>query len=615
MVGIPHDRGVTVLRAQIVGREAEIEAIEAFLGDRGGLPASLVIEGPAGAGKSTLWQAAVGPGGRGRVPPPGLPTGRRGDPAFARGALGPADAAPRRRHRRAARAAAPSPRDRAAPRRTTAGEAPDQRAIAAGTLSALRALAPEQPVAPRHRRRPVARSPVGRGARVRPPAAARRAGRRGDRMADRGVRDSAFPPTPHRGTLQGPFDRAPVRIEVGPLSLGALNRLLRTRTSLDFNRRTLQRIHETSGGNPFYALELARALERAHGTGTASAARVESSPAAPLPLSADLSELLTDRLTGFDAMTRSALFVAAAASPATVKLVGQAVEQTAYMAHKALEPAVAATIVRIDGDIVEFTHPLFAAAAYDAVTPGDRRKWHARIAEVATDPETSARHLALGRPGPDPEVSALLAEAARHARERGAPGAAAELFAEAIERLAPDPAPRSEAAVERAQLVLEAAPILAATGEPDRARRLLEASIDDLEPGPFRASLVLELAQLVGDLPGGGELEVRLVDQVLEEAKTRHPPDRAGAARPRAGLAERRPAGRRAADRARGPRRGRGVRRRGAHRRGTHPDGRPRGRPRARRRPGRAVQRGARAGRTSTRSTRRTAPRRCSRCA
>ena len=31
----------------------------AFLGDRDALPASLVIEGPAGAGKSTLWQAAV----------------------------------------------------------------------------------------------------------------------------------------------------------------------------------------------------------------------------------------------------------------------------------------------------------------------------------------------------------------------------------------------------------------------------------------------------------------------------------------------------------------------------------------------------------------------------
>lgn len=55
-----HDPVVIRAGAEIVGREAEISAIEAFLGDRAALPASLVIEGPAGAGKSTLWQSAVG---------------------------------------------------------------------------------------------------------------------------------------------------------------------------------------------------------------------------------------------------------------------------------------------------------------------------------------------------------------------------------------------------------------------------------------------------------------------------------------------------------------------------------------------------------------------------
>ena len=509
---------MTALRAQIVGREAEIQAIEAFLGDRAALPASLAIEGPAGAGKSTLWRAAVdGAAEAGYLVLASRPAGAEIQLSLAALAdlVEPQLAsvidelpAPQRRALEIALLVGGE-----------AGEAPDQRAIAAGTLSALRALASRQPVL-------VA---IDDAQWLDPTSAEvlafalRRL--RGEQVAViTAWRTEAFakrvPAGPHRGTLQRPFDRAPNRIEVGPLSLGALNRLIRTRTSLEFNRRTLQRIHETSGGNPFYALELARALERAQGEGAASAAPVESSPAAPLPLSADLSELLTDRLTGFDATTRAALLVAAAASPATVRLVGQAIEQTAHMAYQALEPAVAAGIVRIDGEVVEFTHPLFAAAAYDASTPGDRRTWHARIAEVATDPETSARHLALGRPGPDPEVSALLAAAARHARERGAPGAAAELFAEAIERLEPAPAPRSEAALARAQLVLEAAPILAATGEPDRARRLLETSIGDLEPGPFRASLVLELAQLVGDLPGGGELEIRLVEQVLDEGRT-----------------------------------------------------------------------------------------------
>ncbi len=42
---------------EVVGREAELEAIGAFLGD----PASraLVLEGEAGIGKTTLWLAAA----------------------------------------------------------------------------------------------------------------------------------------------------------------------------------------------------------------------------------------------------------------------------------------------------------------------------------------------------------------------------------------------------------------------------------------------------------------------------------------------------------------------------------------------------------------------------
>src|SRR6185436_15912814 len=45
-------------------------------------------------------------------------------------------------------------------------------------------------------------------------------------------------------------------IELGPLSVGALSELLRTGSDAVFPRPTLLRIWETSGGNPFFALEL-----------------------------------------------------------------------------------------------------------------------------------------------------------------------------------------------------------------------------------------------------------------------------------------------------------------------------------------------------------------------
>ena len=70
------------------------------------------------------------------------------------------------------------------------------------------------------------------------------------------------------------------RLPVGPLSVGALHRFLRDRLGRSFARQTLLRIHERSGGNPFFALELARVLDAdvdplaaAAGSGDARGAR------------------------------------------------------------------------------------------------------------------------------------------------------------------------------------------------------------------------------------------------------------------------------------------------------------------------------------------------------
>ena len=46
-----------------------------------------------------------------------------------------------------------------------------------------------------------------------------------------------------------------------PLSLGGLHMLISQRLGRSFPRPTTVRIAEISGGNPFYALELARAMD------------------------------------------------------------------------------------------------------------------------------------------------------------------------------------------------------------------------------------------------------------------------------------------------------------------------------------------------------------------
>ncbi len=55
------------------------------------------------------------------------------------------------------------------------------------------------------------------------------------------------------------------RIAVPPLSTGALHQVLSRRLGRTFSRPVLQRIAEISGGNPFFALELARAVDEGRG--------------------------------------------------------------------------------------------------------------------------------------------------------------------------------------------------------------------------------------------------------------------------------------------------------------------------------------------------------------
>ncbi len=496
-----HDRAVNATAAAVVGREAELDAIDAFLADRSALPAALVMDGPAGAGKSTLWQAAVDRAIEGGFTVLACrPAGAEAQLSYAALAdlLEP--------HLAAVLPGLPAPQRRAleiALLLEADDTAPDQRAISAGTLNAIRALARERPVL-------VA---IDDAQWLDPPSAEVIAfALRRLRNAPVGAMTTwritspsvpAASPPPNRATIDRAFDRPAKRVEVGPLSLGALNRLLRTRTRLEFNRRTLQRIHETSGGNPFYALELARAMEGAS----------EGAAAEPLALGSSLTDLLADRLHGLGESTRDALFVAAALSQSRLDRIAAALGGTEAKAAARLAPAAKAGIVRLHGDTVEFAHPLFAAAAYAALDPEDRRRWHAHIAATALDSETRARHAALATSGPDPNAAALLHAAGADALSRGAPTVAAELFLAALERR-PNDADR----VERAMWILEAGPVIQSTGALDQARNLVESAVADLPAGPDRSEGLRLLGELLESVPHGFQRALEAVEQAIVEA-------------------------------------------------------------------------------------------------
>lgn len=275
-------------------------------------------------------------------------------------------------------------------------------------------------------------------------------------------------------------DQRLVRRRVGPLSVGALHELVRTRLGLRLVRPMLLHVHRVTRGNPLFALELAGALVR-HGV---------PRPGEPLPVPDDLRELIRGRMDTLPASTRRLLFVAAAMSDPTLDALRRAAKISHGQALAQLAPAQVARVVNVEDERTCFTHPLFASAVYVALPTAQRRAWHRRLAMLATDVEQRARHLALGADRPGKPVADALETAARSARGRGAPEAAAELAELALELSPPD---GSEDLHRRR---LQAADHSLRAGDFTRARSLLEQVLAEVTGGCARAQALLLLGEL-----------------------------------------------------------------------------------------------------------------------
>ncbi len=265
-------------------------------------------------------------------------------------------------------------------------------------------------------------------------------------------------------------------VQVSGLSVGAIQELLRARLDATFPRPTLIRLWQTSGGNPFFALELASALQRRGGS---------LAPGEPLPVPSDLDALLHARL---DRLSPAALEVAravAALADPTVPLVERAVGRRF---DAGLAEVLAARMLELDGARLRFTHPLLGSAVAARQTPARRRSLHARFAQIVPTAEERARHLALATAEPSREIASILEDAARAAPARGAPAAAAELAEQAL-RLTP----RAHVQDARRRLLF-AADRHHATGDTGRAIALLTQARAAAAPGVERATVVAHLA-------------------------------------------------------------------------------------------------------------------------
>ena len=177
--------------------------------------------------------------------------------------------------------------------------------------------------------------------------------------------------------------------------------------------------HDSSGGNPLFALEIGRGIERGE---------IVHQPGLPLAVPATLRDLVMHRVGRLEPPVREALFVAAAVPDPTVELL-QAVLPARDRPRLWTCGRGRGHSLR-EGQIT-FRHPLFASTVYHATRPDLRRVLHGRLAAEVGGAQERARQLSLAAEGPDEAVAAALDEAATAAARRGAPSVAADLAEQA----------------------------------------------------------------------------------------------------------------------------------------------------------------------------------------
>jgi DNA-binding CsgD family transcriptional regulator len=213
------------------------------------------------------------------------------------------------------------------------------------------------------------------------------------------------------------------------------------------DERVADRIVAEMRGNPLALLELPRGRSPAELAGGFGLPEV-------LPLPGRIRENFLRRAESLPEPTRLLLAVAAAdptGDPALVRRAAGRLGLGVEVAEQAEETELL-DIGGTGGQVV-FRHPLMRSAAYRAISPGDRRKVHAALAEATdaqTDPDRRAWHLAQAVSGPDEDVAAELERSAGRAQARGGLAAAAA-FLERSVLLTAEPGSRAERTLAAAQ--------------------------------------------------------------------------------------------------------------------------------------------------------------------
>jgi DNA-binding CsgD family transcriptional regulator len=201
-------------------------------------------------------------------------------------------------------------------------------------------------------------------------------------------------------------------LPVAPLPAPAAAALLDSRAP-GLAAAVRERLLSEAAGNPLALVELPVAFQR---LGRAAELPVW------LPLTTRLERAFAARAGDLPAATRTALLVAAVNDGS---LLGEVVAATAILAGGsptvgALEPAVAAGLVEIDGEEYRFCNSLVRTAIRQEASVSQRHAAHAALADVlAGQPERRVWHRAASVVGTDEGLAGELEQTAARALRRG----------------------------------------------------------------------------------------------------------------------------------------------------------------------------------------------------
>ncbi|MFC8430118.1 BTAD domain-containing putative transcriptional regulator [Streptomyces sp. NPDC057253] len=296
------------------------------------------------------------------------------------------------------------------------------------------------------------------------------------------------------GTLVS--DPAVVRIRPTALTAGGVADLVRRTLGEEPGEEFTAACHRATAGNPLLLRQLLRALQargiRPDAAHSGEVARIGARA---------VSGLVLGRIARLPEEARTAAQAVAVLGDGTATLAEAAalMERPEAEAERAIVSLVQAEILR-DGQPYAFVHPLVGEAVYHELPPGERQLRHERaaraLAAAGALPERTAAQLLLAPHRGDPAVVEILCTAAREAVGRGTPDAAATYLARVLaEPPAPERRPRVLLELGRAEML----------GNGPAAVEHLRQAYESLADPRDRALAALLLARLLVFAGGHGQ--------------------------------------------------------------------------------------------------------------